>query len=137
MDLNAVLDDVGARLKAVPGLEGRVYDYEPDSVSPPAAIVLLPDRMRFDLTYGRGADSIELPVLLIESRVDDRSRRSRIASWCSGSGSSSIKAALEREPFAVFDSLQVKEITFDPYEIGGVVYVGALFLLDIVGSGNG
>lgn len=133
MKLDDVMDEVAARLSAIEGL--RVFAYPADDVKPPAAVVLYPEAITFDETYGRGMDRMTLPVLVVVGRPTDRSARDRLAQYCHGSGPASVKAALEAGDGAAFDSIRVTGIEFPTATIGGTEYMAAMFDLDIAGQG--
>jgi hypothetical protein len=134
VDLTACMDAVADRLEGLGDL--RVWAYPPGSVSPPAAVVSYPEEIDFDKTYGRGADRMRLPLVLVVGKASDRAAREALGAYCDGSGPSSVKARLESGTFTDFDSLRVINIEFDVVSIGGVDYLAALFDLDIFGSGT-
>lgn len=135
MDLAAVMDEIGDALDTIDGL--RVFRYPPDGPpSPPAAIVTYPEDITFDATYGRGADRMTLPVVVLVGRVSDRSARDRLAAYAAGSGARSVKQTVEGATYAALDDLRVIEAEFDVYTVGGVDFLAATFRLDIVGSGS-
>jgi hypothetical protein len=94
MDLNAVMDALGVRLKTIAGL--RVYDYPPDSIAEPAAVVNVPT-ITYDVVGGGGADLASFPIAVLLGRVSDRAARDSIAEYVDREGAKSIKAALEAD----------------------------------------
>lgn len=128
LDLNAVMDAIGTRLATVTGL--RVYDYAADAAAPPAAIVSLPQTVEYDTVSGRGADRVVVPVLVLVGKVSDRAARDQIAQYVSGTGSLSIKTAIEgngSDLGAVAHTVRVTEARVDVVTIQGIDYVGASF----------
>lgn len=93
MNLADVMTEIGDRLDTIAGL--RVYRYPPDQVAVPAAVVTYPEDYIFDATFGRGMDTMTLPVVVMVGRVSDRKSRDLIAGYCDGAGPQSIKAVLE------------------------------------------
>lgn len=135
MDLNAVADELKARLDTMPGL--RAHGHPPASVSPPAGIVSYPERVDYDVTTGRDADRVPAwPLVLVVGRVTERSARERIYDYAAATGDRSIKALLEGDPFASCDVVTVTRCEFDTVTIGAVDYIAAVFTLDIIGSGT-
>lgn len=132
MDLADVMDAISARLDTIDGL--RVF-LPGQKISPPAAVVLFPETLTFDETYGRGMDRLSLPVSLAVGRVSDRSARKQLAAYCDGAGPSSVKAVLESGTYTAFDEVRVESIDFDYVTHEGSVLAEALFTLDIAGSG--
>lgn len=134
MDLDAAMAEVAARLDTIAGL--RVFDHPVGTLNPPTALVSLPE-ITFDLTYGRGADRWSLPVILAVGKASDRASRKNIAPYVAGTGAKSVKQVLENEttPYVAFDTLRVESVDFDVIAWGGIEYLCATFVLDIVGSG--
>lgn len=136
MILTDVMDDVARRLNMIQGL--RAYEFPPDKIEPPAAVVSYPDQYTYDGTYRRGADRMTLPVVAVVGRANDRASRDLIAIYVDGDGPSSFKRVLESPDlpaYTAFHSLRVMQVEFDVVTIAGVDYVAALFDLDILGSG--
>lgn len=137
MDVGRVMDEIAGRLRAVDGLEGRVFEYPPPTVVPPAGIVTYPDKVEYDQTYGRGMDIIRgLEVLVVVGKANDRSARDRVAAYTNGDGPLSVKQAIETKPHVSFDDLQVISAEFDVVSIAAVDYIAAVFSMDIAGQGS-
>ena len=131
LNLNAVMDALGARLVGVTGL--RVYDYTSDQANPPAAIISLPKTVDYDAVMGRGADRIVIPVTVLVGRVSDRAARDALGAFIAGSGSSSIKQAIEGDPTlgGAAQTTRVTEATVDVVTIQAVDYLGASFDVEV------
>ncbi len=134
MNLASVMDAVAARLGTITGL--RVTAYPDGQINVPAAIVTMPSALMFDETYGRGADRMNLPVVVLVSGTVPRAARNALGAYASAVGAKSIKAVLEGGTYAVFDTLRVTGVQFDVYQVGAVAYPAAIFDLDIYGSGT-
>lgn len=136
MNLNMIMDEVGARLADISGL--RVFDYPPPTVVPPAGIVSYPERIHYDQTYGRGMTTVEgLPVIVIVGKATDRTARDTVASYVADTGALSVKTALEqgRDTLA-WDDAQVVESSFDVLTIAGVDYIAAIFSVNFACQGG-
>jgi len=133
MNLGAVMDDLGAALDTIPGL--RVFPYWADKVTPPAAVVTWPDPLTYDTAMVRGADTAELPVYVVVGKVDARSTRDRLAQYADGSGTHSVKAAVESYAATAYDIARVNRVEFGGISIGGTEYLAATFYIDITGKG--
>lgn len=134
MNIDTVMTEVKSLLDPI-GKPLRVFDHPITAVNPPTAIVALPE-ITFDLTYGRGSDRLALPVLLIIGTVVDRAARANLAPYIARTGAKSFKARLESpDSYSSFDDLRVLTCTFDVVEFGAVEYLGATFMLDIIGDG--
>lgn len=132
LDLNAVMDAIGARLVGVTGL--RVYDYAADAASPPAAIVALPEEVEYDVVAGRGADRVLIPVTVLVGRVSDRAARDQLARYVSGEGAESVKAAVEGGDPPLGGAAQTVRVAMariDVVTLGAVDYLGASFDVEV------
>jgi hypothetical protein len=134
MDLGQVMDEVGNALGSIAGL--RVFPYSVARVSPPAAVVLWPERIDFDAAMGRGGDRITLPVIVLIGKVDERSARDRLAPLLSSSGPGSVKQVVEDYEAVSWDSVRVVSAVPDSFTSGENTYIGATFTLDIIGKGS-
>lgn len=136
MILSDVMDDVARRLGMIEGL--RAYEFPPDKVDIPAAVVSYPDDLTYDGVYQRGGDRMTLPVVAVVGRASDRAARDLLSVYVDGDGPKSFKRVLESKDlpaYTAFDSVRVMKAEFDVVTIAGVDYVAALFDLDIIGSG--
>lgn len=106
-----------------------------DKVVPPAAFITYPPGIDFDGTYGRGTDAIELQAVVVVGRTVARETRRALAAYCAGSGSSSVKAALESYAYTEADVVDVPHADFDVWPIAGVDYMAAIFEVKITGQG--
>lgn len=68
----------------------------PEDPKPPVAVVTF-DRVEFDTAFGRGLDEYTFRVVLVVGRVDTRGSQNQLDNFLSGSGSNSIKAAIETD----------------------------------------
>lgn len=134
MDLAAVMDDLGTALEGITGL--RVFPYWADRITPPAAVVGWPDPLTYDSTLTRGADQVELPVIVMVGKVDSRTARDAVAAYANGSGASSVKAVIEAHDATAYDSARVTRAEFGSISVAGVDYLAATFYIDIFGSGS-
>lgn len=137
MNLHDVMGEVAGRLGTIPRL--RAYDHPPANVTPPAAIVTFPvEAMTYDLTYGRGSDRFNLPVVVMVGQADAKAAHKALGEYANGSGPRSVKAVLEAnlDDYTTFDTLRVTQVEFDIVAMGGVDHLAATFTLDIAGPGG-
>lgn len=106
------------------------------SVTEPAFVMPLPDRIDFDATYQRGADRITYPALMLVSTVADDTTLDRIGQYCDGAGPKSVKQIVESGDYGEFDVIRVVSITFDIVTWGSCDYQSALFEFEIMGQGG-
>lgn len=134
MQINAVRAGIKTRLQTITGL--RVSDFIPDSVNPPTAVVMFPDEIEYDHAMQRGLDKIILSVVLIVGRMSDRASEVALGSFSDGSGSSSVKAAIEADKTlgGAAKALRVTEATnFGPIEVNGTKYLSCEFRIEVHG----
>lgn len=92
LNINTAMDAIGTALGTITGL--RVFDFKPGSAQPPFAFVDYPT-VTYDHTHARGTDRATFPVLVAVGNASDRASRDEISAYTAGTGSSSIKAALD------------------------------------------
>lgn len=131
-----VMDQLGKALESVVSLRGRVLYYPPAKITPPAAIIAFPDSVDFDQTYGRGMDRITIPVIVVAGNVSVRAARDRIVAFCNGSGSKSVKTALDGGTYTACDTVTVNSAELDIFTMSGIDYISATFEVDVTGSGT-
>lgn len=132
MDLNNVVDELVTRLQTITAL--RVHAEPPGTVSPPAAVISWPE-VSYDGTYGRGMDTLTLPLVLVVGKASDRIARKTVNAYVNGSGARSIKAVLEAGTYTSFDVIRVASARFEVDSIGGIEFLAAVFSLEITGQG--
>lgn len=133
MNLTAVREEIADKLDAISGL--RVYAWPNSSSPPPVGVVMLPTRVDFDATFQRGADVVDIDVVVYVGRTDNRASYDLISAYCAGSGSSSVKAALETGSYSSFDSLRVRDVEFGVVRVAQVDYLAATFGVEVIGDG--
>ena len=133
MNIAAVMDEIGVALDTIDGL--RVHPWNRSKITPPAALVTLPSLVTYDQTYGRGSDRVELDVVVLVGKASDRASRDQIARYADGSGTHSVKAALEARTWTTCHEVTASECEFATYTVAGTDYLGAVFALVIHGQG--
>ncbi len=132
MDVEAVLDELAARLRTIDGLE--VWDSIPDRLSKlPAAVVALPDEIEFDAGGRRFTDMMTVPVLVAFSRIVPRVGKRELGAFASGRGARSVKTVLESMTPVNFRGIIVRGGTFERVEFGGVPYLAVVLTARIGG----
>ena len=132
MTPTGVRTGIGAALDTITGL--RVFDYVPDSLSPPAAVVE-PLEVDYDEAMQRGLDFYRAFILVIVGRMSDRSSQDRLDAYVAGSGASSVKAALEsnRTLGGACSTLQVTSARPREVVVSGVNMIAYRFEVSIYG----
>ncbi len=89
----------------------------------------------YDSTMSRGSDSYEIPLYLYVSRVDAELSQDSLDEFLAGSGSSSIKQAIEGDSTlgGVVSSARVVEASnYGVYTINSIDYLGVEFSVEII-----
>lgn len=129
------MDELALALETIDGL--RVFPYTADRITPPVAMVGWPDPITYGLTYGKGMDRQSIPVWVMVGKADARSARTDLAAYLDGSGEKSIRAAIEDAiTYEICHAITVKSATVQTFSIASVEYLGAEFIVDIVGAGS-
>lgn len=134
MNLADVMDDIGTALETITDL--RVFPYWADRVTPPAAVVTWPDPLTFDQTMGRGSDRMTVPVIVMVGKVDARTSRDVAGAYADGSGTQSVKAAIEGFAATAYDTVRVERAEFGVITINGVELLSITFFVDVFGQGS-
>ena len=92
MQPSQVRDALKTRLQTISGL--RVYELIPEPVTPPCAIVGQLD-FTFDIDNARGLDQANVDIYVIVQRFSERAGQDKLDGYLAGTGSTSIKAAIE------------------------------------------
>jgi hypothetical protein len=132
MTPTGVRTGLGTALDTIAGL--RVFDYVPDSLSPPAAVVE-PLEVDYEWAMQRGLDFYRAFILVIVGRMSDRSSQDRLDAYVAGSGASSVKAALEanRTLGGACSTLQVTSARPREVVVSGVNMIAYRFEVSIYG----
>ncbi len=125
-NVSAVMDDLGTQLATISGL--RVFDFPPKSAQPPFAFVNLPNTIEYDLSMRRGSDRFTVDVYVGIADVVDRASRDEMALYVAGSGSKSIKAAIEA---STNYSYRVTRCTFSRITLAAGEYSAAILQVDV------
>jgi len=123
---------IANNLATISGL--RTTATVPDQINPPIAVVM-PQSITYDLAFARsGGDEYEFVVMVIVGRVDERSAQNRLDAYCSGSGASSVKAAIEIDKTLGGKAFDCRVSSLRGYQsvtVGDVVYLSAEFVVQV------
>lgn len=101
----------------------------PDNPNPPIAIIS-PDSITYDSVYGRGMQEYRFSVSVLVGLVAERSNQNKIDAYCSSTGSSSIKLAIESDKSLGGKAFDVRVTDMRAYAsvtVGDVKYLAAEF----------
>ena len=131
-NINGVRDALKSNLQTIPGL--RVYDQIPDVVVPPCAIVGQLD-FTFDIDNARGLDQASVDIFVLVQRFSERTGQDKLDNFLAGSGTGSIKTALEsdRTLGGLVDTLRVISADSGTYTSGEQSFLSYRYNLTIWG----
>ena len=131
-NVNGVRDALKSNLQTITGL--RVYDQIPDVVVPPCAIVGQLD-FTFDIDNARGLDQASVDIFVLVQRISERAGQDKLDLLLAGSGSGSIKTALEsdRTLGGLVDTLRVISADSGTYTSGETSFLSYRYNLTIWG----
>lgn len=133
MDVGAMRTEIEAALATITGL--RVGKWG-QTVRVPAALVTLPDSVKFHATYGVGSSVVEdLMVIVLAAKPDSRTAVDALMPFVAETGAKSIKAKLEGTTWATIDDLTVTSADFDVVSYQDTPYLSAMFHTMIIGKG--
>ena len=130
--VNQVREALKTNLQNITNL--RVYDLIPDVVVPPCAVVGQLD-FTFDIDNQRGLDQASVDVFVIVQRLSERSGQEKLDNLLAGSGSNSIKTALEsdRSLGGLVNTLRVISAESGTYNSGDQSFLSYRYNLTIWG----
>ncbi len=131
-DVSGVRDALKDNLQTITGL--RVYDQIPDIVVPPCAIVGQLDFI-FDIDNTRGLDQASVDVFVIVQRISERAGQDKLDLFLAGSGSGSVKTAIEsdRTLGGLVDTLRVISADSGTYTSGDTSFLSYRYNITIYG----
>lgn len=131
------MDALAEAADTIEGLKGRTFAHPVDNMQPPAVVVSYPDDYSFDVNLGRGADRMTVPVVLFVPKVVGRAARDEVDELMSGSGSRSLKEAIDNfDQGSAYDVATVQSAEFDIIPYGAIEYLAVTVFVDVVGSGT-
>jgi hypothetical protein len=136
--LLALMDALETRLKTIPGL--RASAHEADSISPPWAMVGLPEIDDYRLTMRRGFLGLQFRVIVLVSAAVDRTGQRALAEYASTTGEKSIPRVLEEDQNLGGVAQTCVVNSFRPLgadEVGAIGYYGGEFAVTVVVKGQG
>jgi hypothetical protein len=106
----------------------------PDQVNPPIAVVMV-NTITYDTAFARsGGDEYEFIVMVIVGRVEERTAQNRLDTFCTGTGASSVKAAIEKDRTLggkAFDCRVTSLRSYNQLSVGDSTYLTAEFVVQV------
>ena len=131
--LTSIRQGIGTALANISAL--IVFNFVPDSIEPPTAVVGVVDNVEYDSTMQRGVDKYEIPIFLYVSRVDAQDSQETLDSFLASTGSNSVKVAVESDITlgGVAQSVRVIEAdNYGVYTINNLDYLGVEFTVEVI-----
>ena len=131
--LSSIREGLKTRLATISGLS--IYSFVPDSIEPPTAVVGVMSSLEYDSTMSRGSDTYNIPIYMYVSRVDAELSQDSLDSYLDGSGSTSVKSAIEGDTTlgGVVSSARVVEASnYGVYTVNSIDYLGVEFSVEII-----
>jgi hypothetical protein len=131
---SSIRDGLKTRLETISGLSA--YDYVPDFIDPPVALVAPLNSLNYDATMARGADTYAVPVILYIARIDAETAQDGVDAYLASTGGSSVKAAIEADPTLGGAAMSVRVISatdYGEYEVTqGTSFLGVTFNIEVI-----
>jgi hypothetical protein len=130
-----IVSTVRTELKtAIATVVSRVFDYVPDQVPTPCAVVGNLT-LTFDQAQNRGLDLATVDIIIIVSRMNERGAQDRLDAYLAGSGAGSIKAALTTNMTLsdAVSTLRVVRAAPITITVSGVEYFAYQYEIEIYG----
>jgi hypothetical protein len=120
------------RLATISGL--KTYDYIPDSVNVPGAVVGQLD-LDFDAALNRGLDRASCTILLIVGRMSESAGQTKLDGYLASSGSTSVKAAIEADVTlgGAVQTLRVTNATAGSVQVAATDYLAYRYTVELIG----
>lgn len=132
--LTSIRDGLKTNLETISGL--TAYEYVPDWIEPPIALVAPINSLNYDSTMARGADTYEIPVIVYISRVDAQLSQDTVDGYLASSGATSVKAAIESDPTLGGAAMSVRVVSatdYGEYEVTqGTSFLGVTFNIEVI-----
>ena len=118
---------LATRLATITGL--RTGATIPDNVNPPYAIIS-PNSVQYHRAFNNALSTYNFTVMVVVGRVSERTSQNSLDAYCSPSGSSSIRVAIEADKTlggVVFDTIVTGMRNYGSISIADNTYLAAEF----------
>ncbi|HSL51985.1 MAG TPA: hypothetical protein VK878_23185 [Candidatus Deferrimicrobiaceae bacterium] len=136
MSNQAIIDEVTAKLKALPGAVAYEWDVKRIATTP-AFLVGLPDRIAYRTTYNRNSRKLTLTVVVLVGDANTRSSTKKLMDLTEPANPNGFFQLVDSQfvPYSTCDDVTVVDCEPDMWINAGVSYLGAEFTLDIIATG--
>jgi hypothetical protein len=125
--ITAIRAGLATRLGSITGL--RSGPTIPDNVNPPYAIIS-PSSVDYHRAFNNALSTYNFNVMVVVGRVSERTSQNSLDAYCSPTGSSSIRVAIEADRTlggVVFDTIVTGMRNYGSVTIGETNYLAAEF----------
>lgn len=122
-----IRDGIAENIATITGL--RTTTTVPDNPQPPVAVIQ-PSSINYDRAFARGLDEYNFVVTVIVGRASERQAQRLLDLYCGGTGSSSVKTAIEsnRTLSGLIQDLRVTTMrNYGTITLGEVIYLAVEF----------
>lgn len=133
MNLDDVMDALGAQLTHVSG-PLQISSTPGGPIIAPSLQIQYPEWYKYDATYGRGSDEMEIPILALVSTANPTAARKMLSDLVEDVKNKVEYSNLQASNGAPWDEARVTEVSFSTETLGGVQYAIAEFTVHIVGT---
>lgn len=122
---------IATNLGTIAGL--RTSPEMPDNPNPPIALVR-PVTVEYDQAMAKGLTRYSFAVVVIVGRAEERTAQRSLDAFCSSTGASSIKLAVESEKTLggnAFDCRVTEMRNYTPIQLNEGTYLAAEFAVDV------
>lgn len=129
--ISTLRDKIALNLTTISGL--RASGAIPDNINPPYAIVT-PNGVVFNRALNNGLTEYNFTISVIVGRASERSAQNSLDAYCSSTGASSIKGAVESDKTLGGNAYDLRVTNMRNYgstTIGEITYLAAEFDLVI------
>jgi len=125
--ITAIRSGLATNLGTITGL--RSGPTIPDNVNPPYAIIA-PSSVDYHRAFNNALSTYNFTITLVVGRVSERTAQNNLDAYCSPTGSSSIRVAIESDKTlggVVFDTIVTGMRNYGSVTIGENTYLAAEF----------
>lgn len=125
--IQEIRDGIATNLLTVTGL--RSTGIIPQQVNPPFAMIT-PESVEYHKSFNNGISTYTFTITVVVAQADSRTAQNKLDDYCSPTGSSSIKSAIESNRTLsgkVFDLIVTDMRNYGSTTIGETTYLAAEF----------
>lgn len=129
--ITAIRSGIATNLATISGL--RSGPTIPDNVNPPYAIIA-PSSVDYHRSFNNGLSTYNFTVTVVVGRVSERTAQNNLDAYCSPTGASSIRVAVESDKTlggVVYDTIVTGMRNYGSVVIGENTYLAAEFDLTV------